>query len=462
MNTAYVYILSAISSLTLAVATDVLFFVNLGLCFCALSTATAVIVMWKKTAFMRVFGSAVIVAFGVSAAAFCIQLGLYVYGNDGASYAVGLCTGLFCISFVLCGAYCLMLARNSHKKLCIATGVLCLVPPVGAVLAVVLSYKIQRDTSVKKFVYSGYAYTYAALEAFADRTPVELIDQGGAEGPEYLPVKRIKRRLRVLKGKTATAAGKFDYATALVWYAPYKFKKAYKLMQRSADAGYAPALFNLGYFYEIGKYVKRDFKKAREYYKRAGAAGDADSALRLAIVDIKDGNAQAGLAVLNERAEYGDLYAKYDLGVCYELGLGVEKNVDKAFDLYAECANVGMFVAQSRIFAAASKDMPSSQNGDLFRRITDRKFDGAFAIMIDGLIEIKKRHAADASEKFLQAVKMRDRWEGVARCLVGALYIDCGKLPQDRRNGVEYVISAFDLWSGAKDLYAVLPKIKVK
>ncbi|MCX4314326.1 MAG: hypothetical protein OSJ83_10810, partial [Clostridia bacterium] len=189
---------------------------------------------------------------------------------------------------------------------------------------------------------------------------------------------------------------------------------------------------------------------------------DADSALRLAIVDIKDGNAQAGLSVLNERAEFGDLYAKYDIGVCNELGLGMEKNIDKAFDIYTECANIGMYVAQARIFAAACKDIPSAQNGDFFRRITDRKFDGAFAVMIDGLIEIKKRHAADASEKFLQAVKMRDKWEGVARCLVGTLYIDRGKLPQDRYNGVEYIGSALDLWSGAKDIYAVLPKIKVK
>ena len=266
----------------------------------------------------------------------------------------------------------------------------------------------------------------------------------------------------VLKAKTNTAAGKFDYATALVWYAPYKFKKAYRLMSKAANDGYAPALFNLGYFYEIGKYVNRDLKKAREYYKRAGAAGDADSALRLAIVDIKDGNAQAGLSVLNERAEFGDLYAKYDIGVCNELGLGMEKNIDKAFDIYTECANIGMYVAQARIFAAACKDIPSAQNGDFFRRITDRKFDGAFAVMIDGLIEIKKRHAADASEKFLQAVKMRDKWEGVARCLVGTLYIDRGKLPQDRYNGVEYIGSALDLWSGAKDIYAVLPKIKVK
>ena len=57
---------------------------------------------------------------------------------------------------------------------------------------------------------------------------------------------------------------------------------------------------------------------------------------------------------------------------------------------------------------------------------------------------------------------MRDKWEGIARCLVGTLYIDRGKLPQDRYNGVEYIGSALDLWSGAKDIYAVLPKIKVK
>lgn len=442
---------------------DIAFYVNLGLCFCALVALTALIVLLKKTLCARSLGIAAAVVLSLGLAIFVVQLGLYTTEKPYAAYFVYACSGVIYAAFILFGAYCCLLSKNSYGALSIATGVTCLIPPAGAVFSVILSYRIRRDTNIKKLVFSGYAYTYAALCAFSEENKAELIDSAGEAERERLSKKQIRKKLKTLKRKAKTAEGKFEYATAIVNYVPYKFKKAFKLIKSAADTEYAPAMFNLGYYYDIGFYVKRDDKKARYYYERAAACGDADAELRAILLDVKGADASSGLAALEARANGGDMCAKYDLGVCCELGLGCDRDEEKAFAIYTECANSDMFTAQRRIFAAASNDMSSASNGALFRRITDRTFTSPeFAAMIDGLIEVKKRLAADASEKFLQAVKFGGKWEGVARCLVGTLYIDCGKLREDRANGAEYVRSALDIWEGAAEVYAAIPKAGLK
>lgn len=464
MNIGYAHMNTPAALLSVAgtakIFADALFYVNLGMAVLAFIHITALAVLRRKTACMRSLAAAGIIVFCAGLCAFGVQLGMYVAGNTDVAYAVYVCTAVLYAAFGVCGVYCAMLSRNSHRAFCIAAGVTCFVPPVGTVMCVVLSYRIKRDSAVKKLVYSGYAYTYAALGSFSERNRAVLDDLGGeAECETPLDKKQLDKRLKELKKSAKTAEGKYNYAVALVNFVPYKFGKALRLMQKAADERYAPAQFNIGYYYEMGEYLKRDYKKAKAYYARAAASGDDDAVLRIAIIDIKSGYGEAGLKKLEELASGGSLTAKYNLGVCRELGCGTLVDLDKAFDVYTECANAGMFTAQKRIFAAACTDMQSAQNGRLFRMITDRRFESEeFAAVINGLIDIKRHLAADASEKLLRAVEAHGRWEGVARCLVGTLYLDCGKLPEDKRNGVEYIKSAFALWDGAREIYAALPR----
>ena len=156
------------------------------------------------------------------------------------------------------------------------------------------------------------------------------------------------------------------------------------------------------------------------------------------------------------------------MAVCYELGLGVEPDINEAMDIYCRCdsgaskskdkhaAEIGA-LARKRIFAIAATDINSAQNGDFFRKVTDRPFKGEFRTMLDGLIEIKKRHAKDAANLFLNVVKKSGEWEGLARCLVGTLYLDNGKDLKDRVNGAEFIQTALDIMPEAKDILSVIP-----
>ena len=451
--------LLAVTAKTVAMITDVMFYVNLGLVFCALAEAAAFGALCKKTVCAWVVGLAAVFVFALGFIMYTIQLVLYSYGHSGTLYTVYFCFALFVGGLAVGAVYCIMLSRNSHPALCMLAGIFQIVPPVGAILAVALSYRIRRDNRAQELVFNGYAYTYAALGAFCKKNGADFADVSGDEHFERLNRKQLMRKLKTLKKQSGhDAKSSYDYAATLIHYVPYKYKKAVKLMLKSAEGGYSPALFNLGYYYETGAFVKKDVKRAQGFYRKAAESGDGDAALRLGIIAFELGNADEGLRIFNERSAKGDVCAEYNIGVCYECGRGVAQDVDKALEIYTACANRGLFTAQKRIFAMAATDINSAQNGEFFRRVTDRKFEGAFGVMIDGLIEVKKRLAADASEKFLRAVNYRDKWEGMARCLVGTLYIDCGKLPQDRRNGADYIKSAFGLTAVAREVYAVVPR----
>lgn len=441
--------------------TDIVFYINLGLMFCALIEMTAFMVLCKKTSCARAVGIAAVAFTGVGTAVYFVQLFLYIYRIANAAYAVYVGLAVLYAGFVVGTAYCIMLSRNSHKALCLATGVLNFIPPIGAVMCVKLSYSIKHDSRAQELVFNGYAYTYAALGQFCAKNGAEFVDMAGEEEFETLDRKQIKRRLRELKKAAVSPETVFRYASAVAYYTPDR-GKAVKLMAKSAQSNYAPALFNLGYYRELGLYVKRDYRKAAEFYRRAAAMGDADAQLRLCILEIKTGRHENGIAMLKERAEKrSDLCAKYNLGVCIEKGVGGPPDALKAVEVYNECADLGLFIAQKRIFAMASADINSAQNGDFFRKVTDRPFYGTFDIMIKGLIEIKKRHAADAARYFLTAVTHRDRWEGLARCLVGTLYLDRGSTDADRINGAAFIKSAVDMLPGARSVYSVIPE-KIK
>ena len=60
-----------------------------------------------------------------------------------------------------------------------------------------------------------------------------------------------------------------DYAKAREWY------------EKAAAKGDASAMFNLGSLYKNGHGVAQDYAKAREWYEKAAANGDKDAKAQL-------------------------------------------------------------------------------------------------------------------------------------------------------------------------------------
>ena len=446
----------------------ILFYINLGLVLFVVMQSTALIVLIKKTSCASDVGLASVFAFAMSAVLFLIQLLMYTLNGANALYVISFCLLLTYGAFIMTCVYNIMLSKNSLKKLCILAGVMDIIPPIGAVLSLVLAAKMKIDTTAQEYIYKGYAYTYAALGEYCALHKPAFADLAGNEEAEQMSAKDIKFKLKELKQDTDNPDGQYAYAVAVATYTPQNSAVAVKYMKKAADGNHPAALFNLGFYYELGAYVGKDLKKARECYMRAAAAGDEDAELRLGILDIKAHKAEEGFKLFKTRAEERkDCCALYNMAVCYELGLGVEPDINAAMDIYCRCDSEGTktgvhsaeiaSLARKRIFAIAATDINSAQNGDFFRKVTDRPYKGMFRTMLDGLIEIKRRHAADAADCFLNVVKRGGEWEGLARCLVGTLYLDNGKELKDKANGAAFIETALDTMPEAKDILSVIP-----
>lgn len=426
--------------------------------FCVLIHSAALVVLCKKTTYRFAFGFVAVMLSGYALITYVAQLVMYSMGNAYKVYAVYAALYVESAALVTACLYYILLGMRSNKGLCIATGVFTFIPPVGAILAVALSFEIRRDTRVQELVFSGYAFTFAALGTFAAKHGSVFADGADSEKLDGMSPSAARAHLKKLKKQARTPQGMYDYAVAVACYAPQSMREAVDYMTKAAKGGHPPALFNMGFYYETGNYVKKDVKKAREFYDRAVSAGDADAQLRLGILSAENGAEKQGFEVFEKRAKGGDKYAEYDLAVCYERGIGVEKNTDKAVEIYTRLACRGLPIAQDRVFAMAGECVNDVGGDGLFRKLTDINALGDFGLAVKGLKEVMKRNAPAAAEHFLRAVKCRARWEGVARCMVGVLYMDSGKLLNDKRNGAAYVKSAFGMTSIAKEIYDTVPK----
>jgi TPR repeat protein/nucleoid-associated protein YgaU len=131
---------------------------------------------------------------------------------------------------------------------------------------------------------------------------------------------------------------KQDYAEALAWY------------RRAAEKGFAPAQFNLGLAYELGRGVRADERQAFKYYLMAAEQG-------FAAAQFNVGNMySAGRGVgqdffesnlwFKQAAEKGIVEAQFNLGLAYEAGRGVKKDEVAAARWYKQAADRGFPRAQ--------------------------------------------------------------------------------------------------------------------
>ncbi|KAL3880340.1 hypothetical protein ACJMK2_032588 [Sinanodonta woodiana] len=151
--------------------------------------------------------------------------------------------------------------------------------------------------------------------------------------------------------------------------------------QEASELGYAKAQFNLAVCYETGNGVKKDLKKAMEYYHLAAEENHPMSLYNLGVLYLEGGedvqvNKHLGIKYLEKSAELGlamaqtylgvyytekgskedmkiaveyfkkaseknDPEAQYSLGLCYEEGWGVEPDECKAAQLYSQAAQSG-------------------------------------------------------------------------------------------------------------------------
>lgn len=145
-----------------------------------------------------------------------------------------------------------------------------------------------------------------------------------------------------------------------------ELKEAFKWLSKAADQNYPWALYKMGIHtqelkwflgaacrghaeaqYYVGELLhkEKNFTQAIKWYKKAEAQGiEAQCEIGLCYEELK--NYEECVIWYAQAVKLGEAAALNNLGHCYYDGLGVDKDLDKAFHLFKAAADQGLAVAQ--------------------------------------------------------------------------------------------------------------------
>lgn len=126
-------------------------------------------------------------------------------------------------------------------------------------------------------------------------------------------------------------------------------EKALAIFKQAADKGVPEAMYTLGYMYENGVGTAINPVVSRQWFVESARHGDDFAANKLGHEAIELGQSKDALAWYQMAANRGDSYGEYNLGHCYENGIGTPVNLKKAKYWYRLAALKGDRQAKERI-----------------------------------------------------------------------------------------------------------------
>ncbi|GGA66561.1 tetratricopeptide repeat protein [Ornithinibacillus halotolerans] len=126
-------------------------------------------------------------------------------------------------------------------------------------------------------------------------------------------------------------------------------KRALELFRLAADKGVPEAMYTLGYMYANGVGTKMDLEVSRKWFVQSALAGDVFAANRLGHEAVEKGDGEEAISWYQMAADLGDSYGEFNLGQCYENGIGTGVNMKQAKYWYKRAALKGDQQAQQRL-----------------------------------------------------------------------------------------------------------------
>jgi hypothetical protein len=166
------------------------------------------------------------------------------------------------------------------------------------------------------------------------------------------------------------------------------YKKAFKLLKKSAKQGNDIAMVDLGILYKYGRGCRLNFNKARSWFKKSATLGNDKALYSLGYLYLK------GFGEIEQDYKKATKYfeksknpmAKYWLGVCYFYGYGVPKNIEKAnkllethFEVISENLNdKEINTANTTSSSPSSLDNNSDNNSNIANSIENNQLLGVW------------------------------------------------------------------------------------
>ena len=146
------------------------------------------------------------------------------------------------------------------------------------------------------------------------------------------------------------------------------FLEAAKWFRKSAEQGNADAQFSLGRCYSLGEGVEKNPEEALIWYKKSAEQGQAHAQCSLgfsyAVGDGVEHDSLEAAKWFRKSAEQGHIYAQRFLGLCYAMGDGVEYNLPEAKKWLGKAAEQGdEEAAQALEYLAKKERAERAENG---------------------------------------------------------------------------------------------------
>lgn len=114
-----------------------------------------------------------------------------------------------------------------------------------------------------------------------------------------------------------------------------KYEEIFSWFSKSAEQGDWASLARLGaWFYLEGNAVEMDLDKGVGLLKKSAENGNCFAQHKLASIFNDNKNYKEAFYWYNKTVESGSMNSYFDLGLCYEYGIGVKKDLDKAIECY--------------------------------------------------------------------------------------------------------------------------------
>jgi len=217
-----------------------------------------------------------------------------------------------------------------------------------------------------------------------------------------------------------------NYAEAVKWY------------RKAAEQNFAPAQYNLGACYLSGEGVSKDYAEAVKWFRKAAAQNLASAQAMLGTCYANGQGVPKDYAEAvnwsRKAAEQNDAIAQYDLGVSYANGQGVAKDYVEAVKWFRKAAKQNLAEAQVALGACYANGQGVATNYaeavKWYRKAAEQNYAPAQvrlgACYANG--QGVEREEAEALKWFRKAAEQND---AEAQYTLGACYANGQGVPKD-------------------------------